>query len=206
MAFKIGDELITMIGEFANMNRSPDFKVKTSENSQKVPKMRLGRQHSLNLAVGVSDEKPPFSEVNIPTRRQSTGKISETDGHIGGKRTLSAPPQMKTDIDQIRKRREKSRKMFTLKDKPTGTEGLEAVTEEETDLMSPSIINMRTENVHYQQASNNCDNDNGDDIAVKTALLPSTSTSYTKIINNMDHRGSIVLIDDNDDTKCLQSP
>lgn len=54
MAFKIGDELIHMIGDFTNMNRSPDFKAKANENPQRAAKTRPGRQHSLNLAVGVS--------------------------------------------------------------------------------------------------------------------------------------------------------
>lgn len=54
MALKIGDELINMIGEFATMNRSPDFKVKTNEHQQRAAKTRIGCHYSLNLAVGVS--------------------------------------------------------------------------------------------------------------------------------------------------------
>uniref|UniRef100_A0A8R1TWR6 Uncharacterized protein n=1 Tax=Onchocerca volvulus TaxID=6282 RepID=A0A8R1TWR6_ONCVO len=192
MAFKLGDELMHMIGDFANMNRSPDFKVKTNnENPQKALKPRTERIHSINLAVGVSDEPPPFNEPNTGIRRQSSDKILQATQPIN-QRTLSAPVHMKDDCEQIRK---KYAKFALLKDKNNGIEesGLEVLPEEETDSPVSTPIDATESTIIYKEASTvGDDNDN----ASINATILSPVLLHTKIINNVGHRGSIVLIDE----------
>uniref|UniRef100_A0AAF5PUA5 Uncharacterized protein n=2 Tax=Wuchereria bancrofti TaxID=6293 RepID=A0AAF5PUA5_WUCBA len=195
MAFKIDDELINMIGDFANLNRSPEFKVKTNENPQKAAKAPINRQYSLNLAVGVSEETPLFNEVNSTTRRQSTGKIFNPI-HLINKRTFSAPIHMKDDIEKIRKKHEKHGSFSLLNNKNIGNEelNLEMLAEEETDLLALTNNN-ETECVINQ--NDKVDNNN-DNLSVNSTILPPQSF-HTKIINNVGHRGSIILINDDDD-------
>ncbi|VIO97841.1 Uncharacterized protein BM_BM9274 [Brugia malayi] len=200
MAFKIDDELINMIGDFANLNRSPEFKVKTNENPPKVAKAPINRQYSLNLAVGVSEEIPPLNEVNSTTRRQSTGKISNPI-HLINKRTFSAPIQMKNDIEKIRKKHEKHGNFSLLNNKNIGNKELnfEILAEEETDLLL-STNNNETKCVISQNealTNDNVDNTNDNLSINSTLLLP--QSFHTKIINNVGHRGSIILINDDDD-------
>lgn len=48
---------MNMIGDFTNLNRTPDFKAKSDETSKNpaLASVRTNeRRHSLNLAVGVS--------------------------------------------------------------------------------------------------------------------------------------------------------
>ncbi|CAG9540789.1 unnamed protein product [Cercopithifilaria johnstoni] len=192
MAFKIDDELINIIGDFANMNRWPDFKIKQKTVLKKTP---TERQHSLNLAVGVSDERPPFSEDNVATTRQrqrqrrSTGKIFHPLTYlINNKRTSSAPAHMKDDNEQIQEKHGKIGN-FPLNDKNNRIENFDLeVLPEEIVLLSSvtrseSIINHKKESMN-----------NGDNGGVNPIILPPLSL-YT----NVGHRGSIVLIDDNDD-------
>ncbi|EJD76247.1 hypothetical protein LOAG_16775 [Loa loa] len=202
MAFKIDDELINMIGDFANMNRSPDFKVKTTENQQKIARTRIGRQHSLNLAVGVSDEIPPFSEVNTATRRQSTGKLLHPT-HLINKHNFPAPTHMKEDNEQIRKRHGKAGNYSLLKDTNIGNEesDLEELAEEEIDLLASRTNNETGSVKNYKEAlmNDNDGDDNDNDNTSTNSTILSPLSLHTKIINNMGHRGSIILIDDNDD-------
>ncbi|MCP9262749.1 hypothetical protein DINM_005720 [Dirofilaria immitis] len=197
MSFKIGDELIHMIGDFANMNRSPDFKVKTNDNIPKIPKQRTERIHSINLAVGVSDELPPFNDI----RRQSTGKILHaTTNHPFNQRTLSAPVQMKDDIEKIRKKYEKF-SLLTDKNNEIEESDFEVLSEEEPPNSPISTIETNgTESmITHKEALTTDDNDNDNDNTSVNPTILSPLLLHTKIINNMDHRGSLILIDDNDE-------
>uniref|UniRef100_A0A0R3RRQ9 Uncharacterized protein n=1 Tax=Elaeophora elaphi TaxID=1147741 RepID=A0A0R3RRQ9_9BILA len=201
MAFKIGDELINMIGDFTNMNRSPDFKSKTSENVQKAARIRIGRRHSLNLAVGVADEMPPFSTGNVATiRRQSIDKILHpSSAQPVNQRALSDSAHMREDIEQIETKHGKSGKLELFKDKNDKIEESELeLLLEVTDSPSSTNSNASESQITRKEVStNNGDNDN---ISVSSKKVPSTKIMqlHTKIINNMGHRGSIVLIDDDD--------
>ncbi|VDK84591.1 unnamed protein product [Litomosoides sigmodontis] len=214
MAFKIGDELINMIGDFANMNRSPDFKVKTNENQQRAAKTRAGRHYSLNLAVGISDEIPRFSEANTRgMRRQSADRVLRPSRYpISSKRTSSSdrgmvhsstdPIDKHTSLSNIRgdiKEMPKTHgifRNFSPKDKSSSIEECE-------ETVSPSAITdnggevVRNHKVSVKSDGSSSGADNTS--SVNLPISPSSSLR-AKIISDTGHRGSIILIEDNDET------
>lgn len=66
MVSKFSGTLLNMVSDFANINRSPDTNAKSNRKPQNPAinaMKKIERRHSLNLAVGVSDETPPFTPL-----------------------------------------------------------------------------------------------------------------------------------------------
>ncbi|VDP16643.1 unnamed protein product, partial [Onchocerca flexuosa] len=138
------------------------------------------------------DEPPPFNGPNIGIRRQSSDKTLQATQPIN-QRTFSAPVHMKDDIEQIRK---KYGKFALVKDKNNGIEeesNLEVLPEEETHSpLSTPIDATKSTIIHKEASTVSDDNDN---TSINATIL-SPVLLHTKIINNVGHRGSIVLIDE----------
>ncbi|MFH4974757.1 hypothetical protein AB6A40_001466 [Gnathostoma spinigerum] len=104
---KFSGALIDMIGDFASINRSPDIKGNSERNLKRLSvssagvaplqpsaRPRFDRRHSLNLAVGVSDEIPPFNSNYRRLQHQafSYGYHSDVDNSQKSTNRRSSSP------------------------------------------------------------------------------------------------------------------
>ncbi|VDM98240.1 unnamed protein product [Thelazia callipaeda] len=171
---------LNMLGDFASINRSPDFNSKSSNDHSKSTRAQVGRQHSLSLAVGVADEPGLFTvDKELSTRRQTMASVNCDAKKSRIDRRLSAPPSLKAGLKRLHMKLENLHEAILARN---GT-----VKEQKSHQQIPSEVHSRSISPCpvFQESSSSY-----------SSSADHSKAMQTIIISNMGHRGSVVVIDD----------